>query len=106
MPYWWAALPDERFWCEITHRLDIGADLKCPQRGENDQLDWSYSLISPISRMDTSVGMAGALLDHLIRPPQNGLRDRQAQRFGGLEIDDQLKLRRLLYWDVSGLGPF
>jgi hypothetical protein len=31
---------------------------------------------------------AGPLLDHLIRPQQERLRDCQAEGFGGLEIDD------------------
>jgi hypothetical protein len=48
MPYWWEKLPDERYWCEITDRRDLGADLKCPQRRENGRPDWSYSLINDI----------------------------------------------------------
>jgi hypothetical protein len=36
------------------------------------------------------------LLDHLIGPEQRGLRDRQAEALCGLEVDDQLVLRRLL----------
>jgi hypothetical protein len=48
--------------------------------------------------------MAGALLDHLVRPQQQGLRDRQAQRLGGLEVNDQLELGRLLDGEVGGLG--
>src|SRR5437867_9035648 len=37
-----------------------------------------------------------ALLDHPIRPDQNAMRDRQPKRPGGLEINHQLKLCRLL----------
>jgi len=37
-----------------------------------------------------------ALLNYLIRPRQHRLRDREAERLGGLEIYHQLKLRRLL----------
>jgi hypothetical protein len=36
------------------------------------------------------------LLNHLIRPPQQRRRDRQAEGLGRLEVDDQLELRRLL----------
>jgi len=46
--YWWEKQPDERFWCEITDRRDVGADLKCPQRRENGRPDWSYSLINEV----------------------------------------------------------
>src|SRR5207244_6861974 len=34
--------------------------------------------------------------DHLIRPRQYRRRDRQAERLGGLEVDDQLEFPRLL----------
>ena len=45
-------------------------------------------------------------LDHLVRPIQQRLRDRQADLLCRLEIDDELKLRRLLDGQVSGLGAF
>jgi hypothetical protein len=45
MAYWWEVRAEERFWCEITDRQDIGADLKCPQTDESDHPYWSYSLI-------------------------------------------------------------
>jgi hypothetical protein len=38
------------------------------------------------------------LLNHLIRPLQERRRDRQAEGLGGLEVDDELQLRRLLDW--------
>src|SRR5713101_221455 len=60
---------------------------------------------SPISRMDTSIedgcressrrprrAPAPGLLNHLIRPLQQRLRDRQAERFRGFQVDDQLPL--------------
>src|SRR5258708_14039007 len=45
------------------------------------------------------------LLDHRIRPLQERRRDRQAERLGGLEVDDQLELGRLLDGEISRLGP-
>jgi hypothetical protein len=47
-PYWWETDPGERFWCEITGRDDIGADLKAPQTKENGQAYWSYALLNEI----------------------------------------------------------
>jgi hypothetical protein len=47
--YWWEADPNERFWCEITGRVDIGADLKAPQAKENGRPYWSYALLNDIS---------------------------------------------------------
>src|SRR5712691_8544951 len=42
-------------------------------------------------------------LDHRIRSPQHRLRDRQAQRLGGLEVDHQLELGWLLDGEVGRL---
>ena len=46
------------------------------------------------------------LLDDLVRLQQQRWGDRKTECFGGLEIDYQLKLRRLLHGDVGGLGAF
>ncbi len=43
------------------------------------------------------------LLDHLVRPDQQRLRNRQAEGLRGLEVDDQLERRRLLHGDITGL---
>src|SRR5262249_15896348 len=50
-----------------------------------------------------------ALVEHrlsadLVRPPEHRWRDRQVERLGGLEIDDQLELRRLLDGQVGGFS--
>ena len=46
-------------------------------------------------------------LDDLIRPLEERRRDRQAEGLGGLEVDDQLELRRLLdRAGQPGLAPF
>ena len=45
-------------------------------------------------------------LDHPIRPRQHLLRNREANLLRCLEIDDELKLRRLLDRKISGLGAF
>jgi hypothetical protein len=39
---------------------------------------------------------AAKLLDHVVRSPQHRLRDRQAKRLRGLEVDHELKLGGLL----------
>ena len=43
-------------------------------------------------------------LDQLIRPLQERRRDRQAEGFGGLEVDHEVELRGLLDWQVGRLG--
>src|SRR5215470_5654664 len=44
--------------------------------------------------------------DDLVSSDEDGLRDRQAQRLRGLEVDDQLELRRLLHWKSGGSLAF
>jgi len=45
------------------------------------------------------------LLDELVRAQQQGLRNRQADRLGGLEIEHQFELGGLLDRKVRWLGP-
>ena len=52
MPDWWRGHPEESFWCEITDRPDVGADLKCPQANEAGDPYWSYSLINEVKPGD------------------------------------------------------
>src|SRR4030095_1693428 len=52
------------------------------------------------------LGSRPSLLDDLIGPLQQRLRDGEADRLGRLEVDDQLELRGLLDGQVAGLGAF
>jgi hypothetical protein len=45
------------------------------------------------------------LANHLTRLEQDAWRDGQAERVGGLEIDDELKLHGLLDRQVRGFRP-
>ena len=45
-------------------------------------------------------------LDHLIRPEQHRLRNRQTNLLGGFKIDHELKLLRLLDWNIGWLCSF
>src|SRR5438552_5176559 len=46
------------------------------------------------------------LLNDPIRLCEHLRRNRQADLFGRLEIDDELQLRRLLDWNIARLGTF
>src|SRR5215467_388874 len=48
----------------------------------------------------------GHLLNDLVCPREQRLRDRKAKRLGGLEVDDELELRRLLHRQISRPGAF
>ena len=45
-------------------------------------------------------------LDHFISRGQQRRRDGEAQRFGGLEVNDQLETRRLFDRQIAGLCAF
>lgn len=49
---WWTGRPEERYWCEVTDREDIGADLLCPQTNETGGSFWGYELIREIQPGD------------------------------------------------------
>jgi hypothetical protein len=42
---WWTGRDEERYWCEVTERTDLGADLKCPQTNDVGESFWGYDLI-------------------------------------------------------------
>jgi hypothetical protein len=46
------------------------------------------------------------LFDHFVRPYQHIRWNCQANLLGGFQIDDQLKLHRLLDRKIRGLGTF
>jgi hypothetical protein len=48
--------------------------------------------------------MSCCLFDNLVDAGEDRFRDRDSERRGGFEVDDELELDRLLDRDVSGLG--
>src|SRR5262249_56255305 len=46
----------------------------------------------------------GSLLNHLIRPPQHGRRDRQPESFGCFQIDHEFELGGVLNRQIRWLG--
>jgi hypothetical protein len=45
-------------------------------------------------------------LNNFVCPREHSRRDRQSNLLRRLQIDDELELRRLLDWQIGGLGPF
>src|SRR4030095_4232259 len=72
----------------------------------DDQESERHGEFRSCSSSDLTRGHDHGLLYDLIRPQQHRLRDGQPERLGGLQVDDQLVLRRLLDWQVGGLGSF
>src|SRR5262245_46023815 len=85
-------------------RLPIGAcTIGC--RIPNFSVSLVVSILAPSLLSIPNRVATLPLLDHLVRALQEQRRDRQPERHGGLQVDDQLKLCRLLDGDVAGLGP-
>lgn len=45
-------MPEERFWVEITDRVDLGSDLAAPQLNEDGRRYWSYDLVKEVAEGD------------------------------------------------------
>ena len=60
---------------------------------------------NPWERLTVDALVSKPLFKHSVGLIEDRLRDRQAEGFGGLQVDDQLKFRWLLYGQIAGLGP-
>src|SRR5262245_35738752 len=59
-----------------------------------------YSFLVQLAHPLLYTGLSRRILDHLIRPEQHRLRNRQIECFRRLQIDDKLELRWLLDWEI------
>ena len=63
-----------------------------------------FRCIIPTSKELThALQQKASLFNHLVGTHEQRHRHVEAERFGGLEVDDQLELRRLLDWQIGGL---
>ena len=60
---WWASDPDQRYWMEITDRLDLGADLLAPKARSDGKPYWGYELITYGQPGDVVYHWHSSLLD-------------------------------------------
>src|SRR5262245_61733930 len=65
-----------------------------------------YSFLVRLSHPLLHTGLSKRSLNYLVRPIQQRLRNYDTDLLGGLEVDHQLKFRRLLDRQIAGLGTF
>lgn len=102
---------DARFLCRLTdqvnRRVPAGAEERPPDTRPVERMvrrQIFHDTAEPlIQAMNSGVGRQDSL-DHLVGAQHERLRNRDPERPRGLEIDCQLELRRLLDWNVGGLG--
>src|SRR5438128_12262232 len=110
MDGWWPCAPGN---VTVMHRARPTAlSWKIPGYAHAGvRRSWGKCAIAfPSPTASASKGPAGLTLEpfswmnDLIRPPQQRLRNREPERLGGLEVDDQLELGWLLDGKIAGLG--
>ena len=95
---------------QVIIRRPFGELDLCDQLGSWTECGRRQSGLSLIDGENNSI-LASPLgflpsLNHLVRPIQQRLRNRQADLLGCFQIDDELELLRLLHRKIGGLGAF
>src|SRR5262249_46275547 len=70
---------------------------------KSDQISAPQRNVAKCHKQTYAVQQRTQLFDHLVGAGENGGRDVEAERPGGLEIDHQLEFHRLLHRQVGGL---
>src|SRR5207249_9593141 len=78
---------------------------RCGERGGHGHTRaWKHPAKPTAARRSWPRWSSMVLFDDSVRPSEDGLRNRQPQGLGGLQVDDQVELRRLLDREVCWIG--
>jgi hypothetical protein len=78
--------------------------LPAPQTADIDET-LEHFRVGPIPDLSACSKLKQSLLDHLVGERERLVRDRQAERLRGLEVDEKIELCRLHHWQIGGFGP-
>src|SRR5207245_10443169 len=85
--------------------VSVDSALPARQRSGSPSREPAQSWIAGVTRsgaLDAGI-LAAILLDHVVRPHQQRLRDGEAQRLRGLHVDYQLEAGRLFDGQIGGI---
>src|SRR2546426_3998713 len=95
------ALITDAFPKESPRRMVATPPPNVPVRGRSEQRELRSAPLGSSTPL-----LRSASLNDLRSPQENGLRDRQAERFSGLHVDDQIELCGPLHGQVARLRTF
>src|SRR5262245_33818892 len=72
----------------------------------NEHIYRDDPLVSSVPTADSCTAATRMLFDHLVGAGEQCRRHSEAQRPGGLEVNDQFERGRLLNWKIGRLGAF
>src|SRR5437016_5773856 len=90
---------------ECPHKCSAGGSLSDHQEGAPHRRSSHGCAPWYLCYAPAHVPLSPHLLDHLVRLEQDRRGDGEAEGLGGLEVDHQLELYRLLHGEISRFGP-
>src|SRR5262249_46298026 len=92
--------------CKIPYAEDCLRLLRLGRQGKGKEHGAKHQNRNSLIHFSILTPYGPRLFDHLVSPCEHLRWNRQSNLFRGLQVDDKLKLRRLLHRQISRLGAF
>src|ERR1044071_10043674 len=89
-----------------VNKRHYGESAPCPLIPQEQTFVEALSTSVSCHKRTHAVQQKGSLFDHFVSAGEERRRNREAERFRGFEIDDQVDFHGLLDRQISRLGPF